>query len=105
MLALDKDTFEQEVLQAPGVVFVDFYSDGCVPCQALSPFVEEMAERYGASIKFASLNITKARRLAIGQKILGVPVMAIYRGGEKVAELVKDDCTHEAIENLIKRHV
>ena len=46
---------------------------------------------YGDKIKFTSLNTTKARRLAIGQKILGLPVIAIYKGGEKVAECVKDD--------------
>ncbi len=33
-------------------------------------------------IKFTSLDITKARRLAIGQKVLGLPVIAIYKDGE-----------------------
>ena len=57
------------------------------------PFVHEMADKYGDKIKFTSLNTTKARRLAIGQKILGLPVMAIYKDGEKVEEVVKDDAT------------
>ncbi len=105
MLDLTRDTFEAEVLQADRTVFVDFYSDGCVPCQALTPFVEEMADKYGEQIKFTSLNTTKARRLAISQKVLGLPVMAIYKGGEKVEELVKEDCTHENIEAMIKRHL
>ena len=105
MLDLTRDTFEAEVLQADRTVFVDFYSDGCVPCQALTPFVEEMADKYGEQIKFTSLNTTKARRLAISQKVLGLPVMAIYKGGEKAEELVKEDCTHENIEAMIKRHL
>ena len=37
MLDLDKTNFEAEVLKAEGYVFVDFYGDGCVPCQALMP--------------------------------------------------------------------
>ena len=65
MLELAKDTFEAEVLQAEGTVFVDFYGDGCVPCAALMPFVHEMADKYGDKIKFCALNPTKARRLAI----------------------------------------
>ncbi len=69
------------------------------------PFVHEMADKYAANMKFCTLNITRARRLAIGQKIMGVPVMAIYKGGEKVEELVKDDCTEESIENLIKKYI
>lgn len=105
MLELTKENFEEEVLEAEGNVFVDFCSDGCVPCAALMPFVHKMADQYGDKLKFATLNITRARRLAIGQKIMGVPVMAIYKGGEKVEELVKDDCTEESIEALIKKYI
>jgi thioredoxin 1 len=101
MLEVDKKTFEAEVLQAEGTVFVDFYGDGCVPCAALMPTVHGYAEKYGDKIKFCALNTSKARRLAIGQKILGLPVMAIYQGGQKVAECVKDDATPENIEKMI----
>ncbi len=41
MLALDKDTFETEVLEAEGYVFVDYWSQGCEPCKALMPEVHE----------------------------------------------------------------
>jgi thioredoxin 1 len=105
MLELNKENFEQEVLQAQGKVFVDFYSDGCVPCQALMPFVHKCAEEYGGKLKFAKLNTTQARRLAISQQVLGLPVMAIYENGQKAEELVKDDATEANIEVMIKRHI
>ena len=105
MLEVDKNTFQTEVLEADGYVFVDFFGDGCVPCAALMPKVHEFADTYGDKLKFTSLNTTKARRLAIGQKILGLPVMAIYKDGEKVDELVKDDCTPETIEAMIKKYI
>lgn len=105
MLDLDKTNFEEEVLKAEGYVFVDFYGDGCVPCQALMPTVHEFAETYGDKMKFTSLNTTKARRLAIGQKVLGLPVMAVYKDGEKVDECVKDDATPENIEAMIKKYI
>jgi possible thioredoxin len=105
MLEVDKNTFEEEVLQASGYVFVDFFGDGCVPCQALMPFVHSLADKYEGQLKFTSLNTTKARRLAIGQKILGLPVMAIYKDGQKVEELVKDDATEEAIQKMVEKYV
>lgn len=105
MVELTKETFEQEVLKAEGPVLVDFYGDGCVPCQALMPHVHAMEDTYGKSVKFTALNTTKARRLAIGQKILGLPVIAIYKDGEKVEECVKDDATVENIEAMIKKYV
>ena len=67
------------------------------------PHVHAYADKYGDKIKFTSLNTTKARRLAIGQKILGLPVIAIYKDGEKVEELVKDDATPEAVEEMVKK--
>jgi len=105
MLELNKENFEAEVLQAEGKVFVDFYGDGCVPCQALLPFVHNCAEKYGDKIKFTALNTSKARRLAISQQVLGLPVMAVYENGAKVEELVKDDATEANIEAMINRHI
>lgn len=63
------------------------------------------ADKYGDKIKFCSLNTTKARRLAIGQKILGLPVMAIYKDGEKIDEVVKEEATEASIEAMIQKYL
>ena len=105
MVDLTKENFEEEVLKAEGTVLVDFYGDGCVPCEALKPHIHGMEEKYGDKIKFTSLNTTKARRLAISQKVLGLPVIAIYQGGEKVAECVKEDAVPENIEKMIGQYL
>jgi len=102
---LDKTNFETEVLQSKGYVLVDFFGDGCAPCEALMPHVMELSEKYKEQLKFAKLNTTKARRVAIGQKILGLPVISIYKDGEKIEELIKDEATPENIEALIKKYI
>ncbi len=105
MLELDKTTFDGEVLQASGKVLVDFYGDGCVPCAALMPHVHAFAEKYGDKMKFCALNTTKARRLAISQKVLGLPVIAIYENGQMIDSRVKDDATAENVETMIQKYV
>jgi len=105
MVELDKDNFELEVLNFDGKVFVDFYGDGCVPCEVLKPFVHACADKYGDNLKFTALNTSKARRLAISQQVLGLPVMAIYENGVKIEELIKDDATEQNIESMIVRHI
>jgi len=105
MLEVTKTDFEDEILKADGYVLVDFFGDGCVPCEALMPHIHGFAEKYGDKMKFASLNTTKARRLAIGQKVLGLPVIAVYKDGEKVEELVKDDATAENVETMIQKYI
>jgi len=104
MLELNKENFEQEVLEAEGYVFVDFWSQGCEPCKALMPDVHKLAEVYGDKVKFTSLDTTKARRLAIKQKVLGLPTLAIYKDGSKVDEVTKDDATIPNIEAMIKKY-
>ena len=104
MLELTKDTFEAEVLKAEGKVLVDFYGDGCVPCAALMPHIHGFADVYGDKIKFCALNTTKARRLAISQKIMGLPVIAIYENGVMIDSRVKEDATPESCEEMIKAH-
>jgi thioredoxin 1 len=105
MLELDKETFGAQVLEATGLVFVDFYSDSCEPCKALMPTVQALSEKYGDKMKFTKINTMKARRLAISQKVLGLPVTAIYKNGEKLTELVKEDCTPESIEKMIEDNI
>lgn len=105
MLAVDKNTFEQEVLNAEGYVLVDFWSEGCEPCKALMPHIEELSEKYGDKLKFCKINTAKARRLAISQKVLGLPVIAIYKDGQKIDELVKDDATPANVEAMIQKYI
>ena len=105
MLELTKDNFAAEVLEAPGKILVDYYGDGCVPCAALMPHVHGFAEVYGDKIKFCALNTTKARRLAISQKILGLPVIAIYKNGEMIDSRVKEEATPESVEEMIKKYI
>ena len=104
MLEVTKDTFAAEVLEAPGKILVDYYGDGCVPCAALMPHIHAMEPKY-PTIKFCAMNTTKARRLAISQKILGLPVIAIYKNGEMIDSRVKEEATPESVEEMIKKYV
>ena len=105
MVELDKTTFEDEVLKAEGKVVVDFYGDGCVSCAALMPHYHAFADTYGKNLKFCSINTSKARRLAISQKVLGLPVIAVYENGEMIDSCVKDDATPENVEAMIKKYI
>jgi len=102
MFDLSKENFETEVLESEKVVFVDYYAQTCEPCKALMPHIEELETQYGESIKFCKLDTGKARRLAIKQKVLGLPTLVMYKNGEKVAELTKDDAVPQKIEEMIK---
>ena len=104
MIELTKDNFEEEVIQAEGPVLVDFWGPTCEPCKALMPHVEALEEKYGDKVKFTSLDITKARRLAIGQKVMGLPALIIYKDGEEVERLAEAKATATALEEMVKKY-
>ena len=105
MIVVDKKTFEEEVLKAEGLVLVDYWSDGCEPCKALMPDVEELAEKYEGKVKFCKLNTTKARRLAISQRILGLPTISLYKYAQKIEEVTKDDANKANSDSMIEKHL
>ncbi len=104
MLELNKDNFDAEVTNySEKPVFVDFWGDKCEICIELMPGVHELEHKYGDKIKFASLNTSSARRLAIAQRVLGLPTMIIYKNGEKASVATPDKLkTLADVESFIK---
>ncbi|MEW6308146.1 MAG: thioredoxin family protein [Bacillota bacterium] len=103
MQQFDKENFAVRVLASPEPVVVDFWSPKCDPCLALMPDMEALARRYEGKARFGKVNILENRRLAISQKVLGVPNISLYVGGGKVAELTGDDIASDAVEEALKR--
>lgn len=104
MIELTKENFEVEVSREIGKpVFVDFWGDKCEICKDLMPGIHDLEEKYGDKIKFTSLNTSNARRLAIAQRVLGLPTMIIYKNGEKTAVITPDKIgSIDDVENFIK---
>ena len=98
MIVVDKTNFEAEVLQADGLVFIDFWSPSCGPCMALLPDVEAFAERNEGKCKFCKVDGGANKRLLLSQKLMGLPTLAFYKGGERVATWSKDDIDLDAIQ-------
>ncbi len=44
--SVDKDNFEDLVIERPGLVVVDVWGVGCQPCAKIKPILEELARKY-----------------------------------------------------------
>lgn len=106
MIELNKGNFEEEVVNyTKKPVLVDFWGDKCEICKQFMPGVQDLEVKYGDKIKFTSLNASTARRLAISQKVLGLPTMIIYKNGEKAGSITADKIvTLDDIEEFIKAY-
>lgn len=98
MIELTKENFDEEVLQANGVVFVDFWSPKCGPCTELLPEVEAFAEKNAGRAKFCKLDTAGNKRLSIAQKVMGIPTFVFYKNGEKAHVFDADSIDMAAVQ-------
>lgn len=105
MIEVHKENFEEEVLNAQGFVLVDWWGPKCERCLELMPDVKDLSQKYTGQVKFCSCDTSGNRRLAISQKVLGLPAILLYKNGEKIDEISGQEITPEDIEEMIKKHV
>jgi thioredoxin 1 len=90
-------SFEQEVLQSPLPVLVDYWADWCGPCKMISPVLDEVAKEYTGKLKVCKLNIDENQATPPKFGIRGIPTLMIFKNGNveatKVGALSKSQLT------------
>ena len=85
---LDNSTFESTIKDSTAPVLVDFWAPWCGPCKAIAPVLEELATELGDRVKICKVNVDDNSEIAGKFNIRAIPAMLIFKGGEKVDEIV-----------------
>lgn len=80
-------TFKQEVVESDVPVLVDFWAEWCGPCLQMTPVINQLAEEMGDQAKIAKVNVDEQRMLAAMFQVMSIPMLAVFKDGNKVAEL------------------
>ena len=88
---VNRDNYENEVLQSKVPVMVDFWGLQCQPCLALVPAVERLEREYASKIKVAKLNAAENRMLCAKLRVLSLPTYLFYKDGNEVNRLTGDN--------------
>ena len=64
---------QEWVFEGKRPALVDFYATWCGPCKALSPIVEELAEKYDGKVDFYKVDVDKQEELAALFGIRSIP--------------------------------
>ncbi|HEX8522004.1 MAG TPA: thioredoxin [Tepidisphaeraceae bacterium] len=80
--------FEQEVLQSPEPVLVDFWAEWCMPCRMLAPTIEKLSKDYQGKVKVGKLDTDSNRDVAMRYSISAIPTVILFKGGQVVQKFV-----------------
>ena len=101
VVALTPEIFDTEVLASSQPVVVEFWAEGCKPCQKLGGILRKYADQ----LKIATCNIDE--QPAIGERfgINNIPSLLFFKDGEVIDDAIGtvNDISEEEVRTKVER--
>jgi len=83
---INKNNFQNEVMNSDKTVLLDFWAPWCAPCRMVVPIIEEIAgER--PDIKVGKINVDEQSELASEFSIMSIPTLVVMKNGKIVQQV------------------
>lgn len=99
-LDITEDEFESRVLNATGVVLVDFWAPWCGPCKAIAPLIEKIAQEFHGDVDVVKVNVDSSPSISGQLGIRSVPTLILFRKGEIIKEMMGAPDPHALVDLL-----
>ena len=78
---VNKNNFNQEVLNSDKPVLMDFWAPWCGPCRMVVPLVEEIAKER-SDIKVVKINVDEELAMQFG--VMSIPTLVVMKNGKVI---------------------
>lgn len=85
-ISVNRNNFNQEVLNSDKPVLMDFWAPWCGPCRMVVPLVEEIAKER-SDIKVVKINVDEEQELAMQFGVMSIPTLVVMKN-EKIVNQV-----------------
>ena len=99
VIAVTKENFQEEVMQAGCPVLLDFWATWCGPCRMVSPIVDEIGQEVTGA-KVGKVNVDEQPELAQAFGIASIPTLLVIRDGRTVHSAVGVRSKEEILQML-----
>lgn len=73
-----------EIINSDKPTLVDFYTNWCVPCEMMTPIIEQTKNSLGDEATVLKINIDNNAEVARKYQIRSIPTLLIFKEGEVV---------------------
>lgn len=87
VLAVDTQTFTQEVLESSTPVLVDFWAPWCGLCRLIHPLLREFNSDWSGQLKLVRVNADDNLKLANTYQLKSLPTLLLIEDGQVVQRL------------------